>query len=634
MRLTTRQKVIITLILALPLLIQMVLMPFKIKIPAYNYVAFVLTTLIMLLIAKDYYFSAWAAFKKSQANMNTLVAIGTMVAYGYSLFAMFTGHDVYFESAAIVLLFVLVGDSLEESMRSRASGALKKLLKLQAKEAIILDEGKERTISIEQIKPGDILIAKPAMKIAADGIVVSGNSHVDESMITGESLPVEKQVGDKVVGATVNYDGVINYRVTKIGKNTVLNQIVEFVKKAQASKAPIQRLTDKFAQYFVPAVLIFAIITFEIWYVALGAGIDQSLIFAVNVIVIACPCALGLAIPTALMVGTNLSAKQGILIKNGQALEAINQVSTLVFDKTGTITKGEPVVTDIVGDVKQVLTLANNLEQDSEHPLAKAILKAAAKYKLPNCNVKNFKVHKGAGISGEVNGQEVFIGNEKMVTNLSDKLLAATKKLEAQAKTCAYVGTNGEAIGVIAMQDVPKANAKQVINKLKEMGKETIILTGDNDSVAQAIGQAIGIDKVISQVLPNEKAKEIKKLQTKSKVAFVGDGINDAPALSTADVGIAMGSGTDIAIESGEIVLMQDDLMSLLKALKISKKIFNRIKLNLFWAFIYNIIGIPIAAGLFSQEGVVLTPEFAGLAMALSSVSVVTSSLLLNKIKL
>ncbi len=633
MKMSVRKKVIITLILALPLLFQMVLMPFHIMFQYYSELALILTTLILVLAAKDYYISAWVAFKKGQANMNTLVTIGTLVAYFYSIYAMTLGHEVYFESAAVIILFVLIGDSLEEGMRKRANGALKGLLKLQAKEAILLKNGQEIEIPVEQIKIGDILVAKPAMKFACDGVVVKGSSHVDESMITGESLPVKKIVGDNIVGATINYDGVINYRVTKLGQDTLLNQIIEFVKKAQASKAPIQRLTDKFSQFFVPIVLIIAIITFEVWYVIFSASVDRSLIFAVNVLVIACPCALGLAIPTALMVGTNLSAKHGILIKNEQALEEINQISTIVFDKTGTITKGEPVVTDIVGDVNRVLTLAKNLEQNSEHPLAKAFLNEARKYKLPSYEVSNFQVHKGQGISGIINGQEIFIGNEKMATDLSQKLLDAAKKLENQAKTCAYVGIAGKAIGVVAMQDIPRDNAAFVITELRKMGKKTVILTGDNQNVAREIGKNVGVNQVISEVLPNEKAKEVKKLQKEAKVAFIGDGINDAPALSTADVGVAMGSGTDIAIESGDIVLMQDNLKNLLNALQISKKIFNRIKINLFWAFIYNVIGIPIAAGIFAKQGLVLSPELAGLAMAFSSISVVASSLLLNRTK-
>ncbi|MBS5832047.1 copper-translocating P-type ATPase [Lactobacillus jensenii] len=633
MTISARKKVIITLLLSSPLLFQMVLMPFHIVFPYYNELALVLTTLILVIAAKDYYISAWAAFKKGQANMNTLVTIGTLVAYFYSIYAMTLGHEVYFESAAVIILFILLGDSLEEGMRKRANGALKSLLKLQAKDAILLKNGQEIKIPVEKIKVGDVLVVKPAMEFAADGQVVKGTSHVDESMITGESLPVKKSIGDNVVGATINYDGIIYYQVTKLGQDSLLSQIVEFVKRAQTSKAPIQRLTDRFSQFFVPIVLIIAIITFEMWYVVFSAPFDHSLIFAVNVLVIACPCALGLAIPTALMVGTNLSAKHGILIKNGQALEEINQISTVVFDKTGTITKGEPVVTDIVGDVKQVLTLAKNLEQNSEHPLAKAFLNEAAKYDLPSYEVSNFKVHKGEGISGLINGQEIFIGNEKMATNLSQKLLDAAKKLEQQAKTCAYVGIAGEAIGVVAMQDIPRDNAAFVISELKKMGKKSVILTGDNQNVANEIGKNIGVNQVISEVLPNEKANEVKKLQKDAKVAFVGDGINDAPALSTADVGVAMASGTDIAIESGDLVLMQDDLNNLLKALQISKKIFNRIKINLFWAFIYNAIGIPIAAGVFVNQGLVLSPELAGLAMAFSSISVVASSLLLNRTK-
>lgn len=417
----------------------------------------------------------------------------------------------------------------------------------------------------------------------------------------------------------------------------MLAQIVDLVKKAQTSHAPIQNLTDKISNIFVPAVLIIAIITFIVWYVFLGASLVSAILFAVSVVVIACPCALGLATPTALMVGTARSAKMGVLIKNGEVLQEVSDINTVVFDKTGTITVGKPQVTNVVGDKNKVLAIAASLEENSEHPLATAVVKAAKEANITIEPIKNFAAIEGRGVKANYNDQEAFVGSDKLLTdiNISQEMKSQAVQLQKEAKTVVYVGLGSDIIGLIAIQDVPKASSKQAIAELKEHGLKTVMLTGDNQNVAEAIGREVGIDQVIAGVLPTEKAAEIKKLQDEgNKVAFVGDGINDAPALSTADVGIAMGSGTDIAIESGGIVLVQNDLMGVVRALEISKKTFNRIKLNLFWALIYNTVGIPIAAGLFMAFGVQLSPELAGLAMAFSSVSVVTSSLLLNKTKI
>ena len=637
MKLSNIKRFWISFILSIPMLIQMFAMPFHWMMPGYNWIAFITTTIIMAISAAPYWSSAWAAFKHHSANMNTLVAVGTAVAYFYSIFAMFTGHEVYFETAAFVTVFVLLGDAMEEQMHNNASNALAKLIDLQAKDAEVERNGEFVKVPLDQVKVGDIIRVKPGEKVPVDGVIVDGSTTIDESMVTGESMPVTKKKGDDVVGSTINTNGTFNFKATKVGSDTMLSQIVDLVKKAQTSHAPIQNLTDKISNIFVPAVLIIAIITFVIWYVFLNAPLVTALLFAVSVVVIACPCALGLATPTALMVGTARSAKMGVLIKNGEVLEEVSDLDTVVFDKTGTITVGKPQVTDVVGDQNKVLTIAASLEENSEHPLATAVVKKAKEDKITLAQVKNFAAIEGKGVRASYDGQTAFVGSDRLLEDISisQEMKDQAIKLQKEAKTVVYVGLGQEIIGLIAIQDVPKPSSKAAIAELKKRGLKTIMLTGDNPNVANAIGKEVGIDQVIAGVLPTEKAAEIKKLQDEGrKVAFVGDGINDAPALSTADVGIAMGSGTDVAIESGGIVLVQNDLMGVVRALDISKKTFNRIKLNLFWALIYNTIGIPIAAGLFMGLGLTLSPELAGLAMAFSSVSVVTSSLLLNKTKI
>lgn len=637
MKLSNIKRFWISFILSIPMLIQMFAMPFHWMMPGYNWIAFITTTIIMAISAAPYWSSAWAAFKHHSANMNTLVAVGTAVAYFYSIFAMFTGHEVYFESAAFVTVFVLLGDAMEEKMHNNASNALAKLIDLQAKDAEVERNGEFVKVPLDQVKVGDIIRVKPGEKVPVDGVIVDGSTTIDESMVTGESMPVTKKKGDDVVGSTINTNGTFNFKATKVGSDTMLSQIVDLVKKAQTSHAPIQNLTDKISNIFVPAVLIIAIITFVIWYVFLNAPLVTALLFAVSVVVIACPCALGLATPTALMVGTARSAKMGVLIKNGEVLEEVSDLDTVVFDKTGTITVGKPQVTDVVGDQNKVLTIAASLEENSEHPLATAVVKKAKEDKITLAQVKNFAAIEGKGVRASYDGQTAFVGSDRLLEDISisQEMKDQAIKLQKEAKTVVYVGLGQEIIGLIAIQDVPKPSSKAAIAELKKRGLKTIMLTGDNPNVANAIGKEVSIDQVIAGVLPTEKAAEIKKLQDEGrKVAFVGDGINDAPALSTADVGIAMGSGTDVAIESGGIVLVQNDLMGVVRALDISKKTFNRIKLNLFWALIYNTIGIPIAAGLFMGLGLTLSPELAGLAMAFSSVSVVTSSLLLNKTKI
>ena len=637
MKLTNIQRFWISFVLSIPMLIQMLAMPFHWMMPAYNWIALITTTIIMAISAFPYWKSAIAAFKKHSANMNTLVATGTAVTYFYSIFAMITDRAVYFESAAFVTVFVLLGDAMEEKMHNNASNALGKLMGLQAKDAEVLKDGKFVKVPLDQVQVGDLIRVKPGEKVPVDGTILEGVTSLDESMVTGESMPVMKKVGDTVVGSTINNNGTITFKATKVGADTMLAQIVDLVKKAQTSHAPIQNLTDKISNVFVPAVMIIAILTFMIWYSFVGATFVQALLFAVSVIVIACPCALGLATPTALMVGTARSAKMGVLIKNGEVLQEVSNIDTVVFDKTGTITVGKPVVTDIVGDAKKVLTIAASLEESSEHPLASAILQKAKNKEISPVKVDRFEVIEGKGVRADYNGQVAFVGSNRLLVdvNISREMASRAEKLQNEAKTVVYVGLDGEIIGLVAIQDVPKSSSKDAIAELKARGLMTVMLTGDNKRVAQAIADEVGIDRVIAEVMPNDKAQQIKELQDKGKkVAFVGDGINDAPALSTADVGIAMGSGTDIAIDSGGIVLVQNDLRGVVRALDTSKKTFNRIKLNLFWALIYNVIGIPIAAGLFAFVGFTLSPELAGLAMAFSSVSVVSSSLLLNKTKI
>ena len=627
------QRFWITSIFTVPLVILMIGMSTGgISHQVMRWGTFLATTPIMLVAGVPYIRSAWASFKKHNSNMDTLVALGTLVAYFYSLVALFTGLPVYFESAAFILFFILLGAVFEEKMRKNTSQAVEKLLDLQAKTAEVLRDDVYVQIPLEQVKVGDLIRVRPGEKIAVDGIVLEGETSIDESMVTGESIPVDKSVGDAVIGSTINNSGTIIFRAEKVGSETMLAQIVDFVKKAQTSRAPIQDLTDKISGIFVPAVVILGLLTFWVWFVLLGDSFVTSLLYGVAVLIIACPCALGLATPTALMVGTGRSAKMGILLKNGTVLQEIQKVQTVVFDKTGTLTEGKPVVTDVIGDEREVLSLAASLEDVSQHPLAQAIVNRASELGISLYPVENFQALHGKGVTGIINSKQVLLGNTKLLDDLAipHDYQKRFELLEKEAKTVVFLSVDGQLKGLIALQDVPKENAKEAIAKLKKRGLRTVMLTGDNAGVAHAIAEQIGIEEVIANVLPEEKAHEIHKLQKNGKLAFVGDGINDAPALSVADVGIAMGSGTDIAIESADLVLTSNNLLGLARAFDMSKKTFNRILLNLFWASIYNLIGIPIAAGVFSGLGLVLNPELAGLAMAFSSVSVLISSLMLN----
>ncbi|WPQ67795.1 copper-translocating P-type ATPase [Weissella paramesenteroides] len=635
MKITTRFW--ISLILSLPMLVAMIVMPFTHwMLPGGEVTMLILTSVIMLISARPFLSSAWSSFQKHHSNMDTLIAVGTGTAYVYSIYAMFTGKAVFFESAAFVITFVLLGQVFEERMRDNASSAIEKLMDLQAKDAEVKRDGKFIRLPLNEVVANDLIRVRPGQKIAVDGKIVDGTSTIDESMVTGESMPVTRQTGDEVIGSTMNMTGTFVFRAEKVGDQTMLAQIVTLVKKAQSSHAPIQKLTDRVSDIFVPVVLIVAILTFLIWYVFIGHDVSHSLIFAVSVVVIACPCALGLATPTALMVGTGRGAKMGILIKNGEVLEKVNDVDTVVFDKTGTITVGKPEVTDIVGDKKQVLSLAARLEAGSEHPLALAILAESKKQQIDLASVKDFQAVSGKGVQATIDNQRAFVGNNRLLddASITDELKLRMKQLQKEAKTVVLVGQQKQVIGLIAIQDTPKETSAKAIAALKSRGLKTIMLTGDNKQVAQAIADEVGIDEVIAEVLPAEKADKIHALQKNSTVAFVGDGINDAPALTTADVGIAMGSGTDIAIDAGGIVLVKNDLRDVDTALALSKKTFGRIKLNLFWAFVYNVLGIPVAAGVFYGFGFILSPEIAGIAMALSSLSVVISSVLLGKTRL
>jgi len=602
-------------------------------------VQFALATPIML-ASWSFFANGIPALLHRTPNMDTLISVGTITAYAYSVVVgvyAFLGKQIgelYFEIAGILLLFLILGQYLEAVTKGKTGEAIKKLLGLQAKTAIVIRKGNEVEIPIEDVAVGDIVLVKPGGKIPVDGIVVEGHSSVDESMITGESIPVEKSKGDAVVGATLNKTGSFTFKATKVGKDTVLAQIVKLVEEAQLSKAPIQQIADKVSYYVVPAVIAIAVLSFLTWTV-LGYDVSFSLMSFVAVLIIACPCAIGLATPTALMVGTGLAAQRGILFKNAAAVQATRELDIVVFDKTGTLTKGEPELTDIAllgkHSESQVLQLAAALEKKSEHPLAEAILNAA-KDKVSVPAVMNFKSVSGKGVQGTVTGRTVWLGNRAMMHGIAlGKAEPHLQRLEGQGKTAMLLAVGKEIVGVIGVADTLKEYSKDAVAELQKIGKKVILLTGDNERTAQAIARQVGITEVIAQVLPDEKVAQIKKLQLQGKVGMVGDGINDAPALTQADVGIAIGSGTDVAIESADVVLIREDLRDVVMAMRISAYTLRKIKQNLFWAFIYNAVGIPVAAGvLYPFTGWLLNPIIAGAAMALSSVSVVSNALLMR----
>ena len=571
-------------------------------------------------------------------NMDSLVAlgVGSTVAYSTAVVFGYSG-ELYFEAGAIILTFIALGKYLEAVAKGRTSQAIKKLMGLQSKTAIVIRKGRQVEIPVEEVAVGDVVLVKPGQKIPVDGIVLQGESFVDESMVTGESTPVLKKKGDSVVGATINQNGSIHFKAVKVGKDTLLSQIINLVQQAQASKSPIQQMVDKVSAVFVPAVLLIAIASFSYWIIT-GAPFDFALTAFVSVLIIACPCALGLATPTAIMVGTGLGAENGILFKTPGAMQKLKSVNAIVFDKTGTITIGKPVVTDAIPvsgiTMAELLSVAAGVESHSEHPIAKAIIQEAKTKRIPLKKISGFKSITGKGVQALVGGKSAFVGS--LPSNKVGKTLSSqAEKLESQAKTVVYVTSNGRILGLIAVADAVKPTSAQAIADLKKLGFRTIMITGDNERTANAIAKQVGIETVYSKVMPEDKEKHVKKLQRQGlKVAMVGDGINDSPALAQADVGIAIGSGTDVAMEAGEIILVKSDLRDVAKAVKLSNFVLRKIKENLAWAFLFNIIGIPLAAGVFyPSTGLLLNPAIAGAAMALSSVSVTTNSALMKRWK-
>tara|TARA_Y100000310_G_C20669659_1_gene809536 strand:+ start:258 stop:2426 length:2169 start_codon:yes stop_codon:yes gene_type:complete len=613
----------------------------KDPLPYQNIIMWVLATPVQFYVARQMYKGALTALKGFSANMDTLIVMGTSAAYFYSVYVVLSGGmHVYFEASAVLITIVIFGRLLEAKARGKTSEAIKKLIGLKPKTATIIRNNKEVKILVDDVKLGDIIIVKPGEKIPVDGIITEGHSSVDESMVTGESIPIEKNKGDPIIGATINKHGSFRFKATKIGANTTLSQIIKLVEDAQGSKAPIQRFADTVSSYFVPTVLLIAIITFTTWFFVINAELGFSLVASVAVLVIACPCALGLATPTAIMVGTGKGAKKGVLIKGGEALETAHKIKNIILDKTGTITKGEPEVTDIIAssniNKKQILQVAASIEKGSEHPLAEAIVKEAKSIKLSK--VTGFKAIPGHGITAKIGTKKYLLGNAKLMNenkvNFS-KFKQKIQTLEEEGKTVMMLSVEKRLIGMIAVADTLKPTSKQAIKNLQNMKIRVYMITGDNQRTAKAIAKQAGINYVFAEVLPEDKAKYVRKLQKKGKVAMVGDGINDAPALAQADIGIAMGSGTDVAMESGEIVLMRDDLLDVARAIRLSKMTMAKIRQNMFWALFYNTIGIPVAAGLlYPFTGWLLNPMLAGAAMALSSVSVVSNSLLLKVKKL
>ncbi len=599
-----------------------------------GYFQWLLATPVQFYIGRRFYKGAYNSLRGGGANMDVLVSMGTLSAYFYSVYNVFIGSNhFYFESAAVIITLILLGKTFEAVAKGQTSEAIKTLMNLQPKTAVVIKDGKEETIDIKDLEIGDVILVKPGESIPVDGIIVEGHSSIDESMITGESLPVDKQVGDNVVGATINKLGAFKFSATKIGKDTVLSQIIRMVEDAQGSKAPVQRLADQISGIFVPIVVGIALLT--LFYFGLFKGdFNTGIINAVSVLVIACPCALGLATPTAIMVGTGKGAENGILIKSGEHLEKAHGLNAIVLDKTGTITKGEPEVTDIITfgmDENEVLRFAGSVERSSEHPLGQAIVEEAKNRKLDLEEPKNFKAIPGMGLSASMEDSIILIGNRKLMSeNNIDSSFAeeSLARLENEGKTAMIFAKDNKLSGIIAVADQIKEGSKVAIDKLIDMGIEVYMLTGDNQRTANAIAKQIDITNVFAEVLPDQKAEVIEGLKNKGKiVGMVGDGINDAPALATADVGFAIGTGTDVAMEAADITLISGDLKGVVTAVRLSKKTMRTIKQNLFWAFFYNTIGIPVAAmGL-------LNPMVAGGAMAFSSVSVVTNSLRLKKFK-
>ena len=655
-----KQELLILLITALPLLYISMGSMVGLPLPSFldhmvHPLVFVLSQLLLTLpavwIGRGFYQRGFRNLIKRHPNMDSLIAVGTSAAFLYSLYSVsqvFLGHhafvhQLYFESVAVIIALVLLGKYLESSAKGKTSQAIQSLLELVPSQATVIRYGEAVTIDTEDIRVGDIIRIKPGERMPVDGLVTEGQTFVDESMMTGESVPIEKKVGDTITSATINQNGSIDYQATRVGSDTTLAQIVRLVEEAQGSKAPIAALADKISLYFVPIVLSLATLSALGWYFLDGESLSFSLSIFIAVLVIACPCALGLATPTAIMVGTGKGAENGILIKSGQALEAAYQLDTIVLDKTGTITVGKPSLTDLLPlsdfNRSDLLQLIASAEQHSEHPLAQAILEAAEEEGLDLLPVSHFEAMVGRGLSAQVEGRQLLVGNESLMKEKSIDSSAFQEQLlelSQDGKTAMFVAVDGQLAGILAVADEMKSSSLSAVQELQSMGLEVIMLTGDREETATAIAQKAGIQKVIAGVLPDGKAAAIKNLQEAGKkLAMVGDGINDAPALVQADVGIAIGSGADVAIESADVVLMHSDLQDVVKAIKLSQATIRNIKENLFWAFAYNTLGIPIAMGLLHLfGGPLLNPMLAGLAMSLSSVSVVVNALRLGRFKL
>lgn len=655
-----KQELLILLLTVLPLLYISMGSMVGLPLPSFldhmkHPLLFVLSQLLLTLpavwIGRGFYQRGFRNLIKRHPNMDSLIAVGTSAAFLYSLYSVsqvFLGHhpfvhQLYFESVAVIITLVLLGKYLESSAKGRTSQAIQSLLELVPSQATVIRYGEAVTIDTEDIRVGDIIRIKPGERMPVDGLVTEGQTFVDESMMTGESVPIEKKVGDTITSATINQNGSIDYQATRVGSDTTLAQIVRLVEEAQGSKAPIAALADKISLYFVPIVLSLATLSALGWYFLAGESLSFSLSIFIAVLVIACPCALGLATPTAIMVGTGKGAENGILIKSGQALEAAYQLDTIVLDKTGTITVGKPSLTDLLplGDLNRpdLLRLIASAEQHSEHPLAQAILEAAKEEGLDLLPVSHFEAMVGRGLSAQVEDKRLLIGNERLMkeNNIdSSAFQEQLLELSQKGKTAMFVAIDGQLVGILAVADEMKSSSLKAVQELQSMGLEVIMLTGDREETAKAIAQKAGIQKVIAGVLPDGKATAIKGLQeADKKLAMVGDGINDAPALVQADVGIAIGSGADVAIESADVVLMHSDLQDVVKAIKLSQATIRNIKENLFWAFAYNTLGIPIAMGLLHLfGGPLLNPMLAGLAMSLSSVSVVVNALRLGRFKM
>ena len=606
-------------------------------------------TLFVFYFGRSFFQIGFKSLFAGVPNMDSLISIGSVAAFVYSVYGMIKigmgfhhfAHNLYFESAAVILAFVSLGKFLESLAKGKTSDAIKKLMGLAPKTATIVVDGKEEVISIEDVRVGDLIVVKPGEKLPVDGEIVEGKTAIEESMLTGESIPVEKSIGDTVFGASINKNGRIIYKATKVGKDTVISQIVKLVKDAQGSKAPIAKTADVIAKYFVPTVIILATLSSIFWGVK-GESLEFVMTIFIAVLVIACPCALGLATPTAIMVGTGKGAEHGVLIKGGESLETTGRLDTIIFDKTGTLTQGKPVVTDVIiksYSENEILSIAGAAEKASEHPLGEAIVKYAESLKLEFKNIDNFIAIPGKGIEVSIEGKEIFIGNKKLVDDQNIDITVDFEKesevLAQQGKTPMYIIIDKKLEAIIAVADTVKPSSKKAVQILKNMGIEIVMLTGDNEKTAKAIAKELGISRVVAEVLPNEKAGKVKEIQAEGKkVAMVGDGINDAPALALADVGIAIGSGTDIAMESADIVLMRSDIMDVISAVQLSRKTMKNIKENLFWGLIFNIIGIPVAMGVLHLfGGPLLNPMIGAFAMSFSSVTVLVNALRLKIFK-